>query len=203
MGAGFHNKTPTGELNLSRVAALIVDSDQFAVGILTNILRGFGLTEHSIADSAEAAKRQLSTKKFDVIFSEAVLPDMLGAEFVKWLRRSVKDDFCFLPVVVLTGHTQIGNVLAARDCGANIVVKKPVSSTVLYEHMVWAANSDRNFIETASYVGPDRRFKSIGPPDGVGRRSTDLSAEIGEASDDNLSQSEIDAFMKPVKVKVE
>ena len=93
---------------------------------------------------------------------------MLGSDFVKWLRRCDKDDFRFLPVVVLTGHTQVSNVLAARDCGANIVVKKPVSSTALFEHMVWAANTERSFIEAENYVGPDRRFKFMGPPDGVG-----------------------------------
>ena len=59
------------------------------------------------------------------------------------------------------------------------------------------------FVETPAYAGPDRRFKSLGPPGGIGRRSTDLSAEIGDASEPNLSQVEIDSFMKPVRMSLE
>ena len=73
----------------------------------------------------------------------------------------------------------------------------------MYDRVVWAVSNGRKFVETSTYIGPDRRFRNIGPPDGVGRRSTDLSVAVGEASEPNLSQGEIDSFMTPMKIKID
>jgi hypothetical protein len=82
-------------------------------------------------------------------------------------------------------------------------VKKPVSPKVLFDHIVWSASQERNFVEGDSFIGPDRRFKFTGPPDGDGRRDTDVSAEIGEATQPNLSQQELDSTFKPTRVSIE
>lgn len=88
----------------------------------------------------------------------------------------------------------------ARDCGANVVIRKPVSPQILFDRLAWVSRVQRPFIECESYIGPDRRFKSIGPPGGVGRRSTDLSADVGTAKEPNMSQDEIDMLFKPAKI---
>lgn len=190
-------------LNLSYVNALIIDDDRYAVDILTRILRGFGLNRHVVATSGAEAKVTLQNEKFDLVVCEAALPDMRADELVRWLRRLDDDKAKYVPVIILTGHTQIRNIEAARDSGANAVVRKPVSPNVLFDHLIWAANASRTFVVTATYIGPDRRFKSAGPPDGVGRRSTDLSPNVGVATEPNLSQDEIDNFMRPTKVAIE
>jgi hypothetical protein len=65
------------------------------------------------------------------------------------------------------------------------------------------AKEDRMFVETDSYVGPDRRFKREGPPAGMaGRRKEDLPMELGQATTPNLSQDQIDGMMKPMKVSL-
>jgi CheY-like chemotaxis protein len=137
------------------------------------------------------------------VIVEAVLPDMLGADLVRWMRRHSDLGIKHASIIILTGHTAAANVESARSSGVNIVVKKPVAAAALFDRIAWSAAMDRTFIDTESYAGPDRRFKSLGPPDGIGRRSTDLSAEIGAASEPNLAQSEIDSFIKPVKIKLE
>ncbi len=191
------------KLNFKAVSALIVDDDRYAVSILAQILRGFGLKHQAVAESGADAKERLSREHFDLVICEAVLPDMHAAEFVRWLRRTDNEKIKYLPVIMLTGHTQMTNITAARDCGANIVVKKPVAPNVLFDHLAWSSQTSRPFLMTESYVGPDRRFKNIGPPDGIGHRQTDLSAEIGSAIEPNMSQDEVDNFMKPTRVAVE
>ncbi|MGC5376454.1 hypothetical protein ACPXAO_23390, partial [Salmonella enterica] len=58
------------------------------------------------------------------------------------------------------------------------------------------------FVECDSFIGPDRRFKNMGPPPGTnGRRKTDVQEDLGEATAPNMSQSEIDALLKPTKVR--
>ena len=192
----------SSSINFTSVQILIVDSDQYAVDILTQILRGFEANSITVANTGADATHLLSQKKFDLVICEAFLKDMPGAELVLWMRRQPSPKIRFLPIIMLTGHTQLTNVTAGRDSGVNLVIKKPVSPGVLFDRLIWSADSPRPFLEVETYIGPDRRFKFAGLPDGVGRRATDLSAEVGAATEPNLSQDEIDSFMKPAKFSV-
>ena len=187
------------KMKLSDVTAIIIDDDRFAVTLLTQMLRGLGLETPTVVENGAAAQALLETNCYDLCICEAELTDMSGASLIKWIRR-LQTPTRYMPIVVLTGHSFMKNVLTVRDSGANLVVKKPASPQILYDHIEWSAKHSRPFVETDNYVGPDRRFKSIGPPGGVGRRETDLSSEIGDAVEPNMSQSEIDAMVKPTKV---
>jgi DNA-binding response OmpR family regulator len=187
-------------LNLGRVAALIADTDKYVLNLVTQMLRGFGLERQSAVETGAAVKDLVANGGFDLCILEASLPDISGFDVVKWIRRLDNPQIRFIPIIVLTGYTQAHSVVRARDCGANIVLKKPVSPQVLFDRIAWVAKGDRPFIECEAYVGPDRRFKSIGPPDGVGRRSTDLPPEVGAATEPNMSQDEIDSLMRPTRI---
>jgi len=187
------------KMKLSGVTALIVDSDAFAVDLLTQMLRGLGLNTPKVVDSAAAAKAAMSLNTYDLCICEAELSDCSGAELIKWIRAQ-KAPLKYLPVLVATGYSYLHNITALRDAGAHLIVRKPLSGQMLYDRIAWLANPSRSFLETDMYTGLDRRFRSMGPPDGDGRRDTDLSGDIGEATEPNLSQAEIDAMMRPTKV---
>jgi DNA-binding response OmpR family regulator len=189
-------KTP--RLNFSGVTALLVEGDRHSVSLLSEILRRFGLDSQYCVETGAEAKAHMQRIAVDFFFCEAVLPDMDGLDLVRWVRRSAPVPY--IPIVVLTGYSRVDAVVGARDAGANLVVKKPLAPQVLFDRLAWMGMGTRKFIETETYVGPDRRFKSIGPPDGLGRRSTDLSQEVGTATEPNMTQSEIDALMKPTKL---
>lgn len=191
------------KLNFTQIECLVVDADQYSTSILGQILRGFGLSKHTVTDSGEDAKQRIPKGKFDLLICDALLPDMHAGDLIKWIRRQPSLNVKYMPVVVLTGYTQFSNVVVLRDAGANIVVRKPVSPNVLFDHIAWSARTDRPFIETDTFIGPDRRFKNTGPPDGVGRRKTDLTSDIGAATEPNMSQEEIDSLLKPTKVEIE
>lgn len=190
--------------NFQSVVALVADGDTHATDISLRILRGFGVEQALSARSGEEVKQMLlAGKRVDLLVCEALLSDMRGEDLVEWIRRQEDQDFRCIPIVIVTGHTQPQNVLALRDSGANGVICKPIAAGQLFDRIVWAASSERKFVISESYVGPDRRFRNVGPPNGVGRRATDLSATVGDAVDPNLSQDEIDCFIKPMKVSIE
>lgn len=190
--------------NFKHVSALLVDDDGYACDLTGSILRNFGLAGLTTVSSGGEAQRVIeSGRQFELVICEAVLSDMLGAQFVEWVRRRPALEVKFVPIVVLTGHTQIQNVLAARDSGAHALVKKPISPSTFFERIVWAGTNTRPFVETGTYAGPDRRVRNLGPPDGVGRRETDLSTDLGAASEPNMSQAEVDSFMKPMRMSIE
>ena len=187
-------------LNLNMASALLVDSDGYARDLVVRMLRGFGLERQFVCETGGSARELVPAGGIDLCMIESKLPDMSGFDLVKWIRRLPDERVRVVPIVMLTGYTQMEAVTQARDCGANSVIKKPVSPQVLFDRIAWISKNERPFVEAQNYIGPDRRFKSIGPPQGVGRRATDLSAEIGAATEPNMSQDEIDALIKPMRI---
>jgi CheY-like chemotaxis protein len=189
-------------INLEKAAVLLVDENASGLELLGAIVSGFGVGEQLRAGSAHEAMDIVKARPVDLVLIEAQLSKMDGYEFVHWLRRSGLKPNAFVPCILVAGHTPRNKVETARDCGANYIVAKPLTPLVLLERIVFVSRDVRPFVECDSYIGPDRRFKNVGPPVGTfGRRKTDLQDELGDAQAPNMSQSEIDALLKPTKVR--
>jgi CheY-like chemotaxis protein len=160
-------------LNFSKITTLVVDGDRYSTGIVSQILRGFGLIHHLIAPTGAEAKKLLGSDKFDLMITECVLPDMNAGNLVRWVRRHVNVHIRYMPIVMLTGYAHVSNIMSARDSGVNSVVRKPVAPTTLFDHIAWSAHTERPFIESNAYCGPCRRFKFGHPLPSFNRRSTD------------------------------
>jgi two-component system, chemotaxis family, chemotaxis protein CheY len=174
-------------LNLRGAVTILVDNDHFTRSLVANMMRGFGMDSPITFDTGAAAKDYLKRHHADLCIVEAVLPDMNSAALTRWIRRQEKNPFRFIPIIVLTGYTQAKNVEAARDTGANVVVKKPVSPQTLFDHINWVARTARPFIEAGGYMGPDRRFKNALPPGAAERRAPepvdeDEDCDIGKVA---------------------
>jgi len=164
-------------LNLKGVQALLLDSDPFSRGLISSMLRGFGMDSPIIGQTGAEAMAYLNGNGVDLCIMEAMLPDMSGPELIRWLRRPEMEKIRFVPVVVLTSYAQLRFVAAARDGGANIIVRKPVSPQVLFDRITWIARVQRPFIDAGHYSGPDRRFQQVDPPDGIWKRGDDRGKE--------------------------
>lgn len=189
-------------LRLDGIRTLVVDNDPAGSTLLLEMLRGMGFTTLRQAETAKAAETAIEQDEYDLCICDAALPDASGAEFVRAIRIKPAP-LRFLPILAMTGYAAFDQVLALRDAGAHLVMKKPASPQGLYDRIAWVAQPRRGFVESETYVGPDRRFRSLGPPGGVGRRATDLSIELGAATEPNMSQDEIDCLIKPMKVMAE
>lgn len=189
------------KLDLERINVLIVDDNAQSVDILAQVMSGFGARNITRCASAKEAKAALTSSRIDFILSDAEMPGEDGYDLLRWLRREAKEPNRFAPAILVTGHTRISQVKRGRDCGAHFVVSKPIQAKVLLERVFWVARDERMFVDCDVYAGPDRRFKFEGPPPGEdGRRGNDLTAQVGDATDPNLSQDELDSMMKVGKV---
>lgn len=194
---------PGGKINLRSIRALCVDSNSQGLEILSQTLFGFGVEKIARASTGEEAKAVLTRQTVDLMLTDAILMDMSGFDLVRWLRATNLDPNRYTPVITVTGHTQQSHVLSARDCGAHFVVAKPMTPTILMQRILWVARGGRVFVESENFTGPDRRFKHHGiPGDGVGRRREDLSGAIGQATQPNLSQDEINDVVKPQRASL-
>ena len=190
-------------LNLDQARVLLIEDPQPGADILSQVFFGYGVRQPVRCISPEEAMMRLEEEPFELIVCDGDMPGGKAYDFVARLRRSPLEPNRYCPVILLTGHTPHAYVEKARDCGANFVVAKPIRPMVLLERIVWVCGDNRIFVELDSYVGPDRRFQSLGPPPGVeGRRKGDRDA-VGEARSGNLTQDEIDgAFLRAQKVKL-
>lgn len=189
-------------LNLEKATALVIDDNAQALDIIVSVLTSFGLRSIVRAGSALEAMEVVQRQPFDLILTDAHMPEMDGYEFVEWLRRKGPEPSRVTPTLVITAHTRRSQVLRARDCGANFIIAKPITPKVLLQRIFWVAKGDRMFIESEGYSGPDRRHKNLGPPaeHPNGRRRDDVPIELGAAAEPNMSQEQLDNLIKPQKV---
>lgn len=182
-------------INLRDLVILIADPSPY-IGMLTqSMLRGFGATKIVDTRTSVGAMRTLSGQKVDILLCDARLPSHGGLHLTQAIRRNTSNENRTLPILLMCSDTQISTVKNARDAGANMVIAKPMSPASLYDRLTWIAFNPRKFVDTASYFGPDRRFKIEGYPNGVGRRIGDKAVEIAEESGPALDQSEIDNLL--------
>lgn len=194
---------PQIRINLDRSVVLLVEHNPQALEALNAMFRGFGVRKQFKCTSGAEAMHYVKTQEIDLIVTDSAMPDMDGYDFIRWLRREAPEDRRFTPVIMLTGHAARTMVEKSRDSGANFVVSRPFTPELLLQRVFWVAKDERQMVVAENYVGPDRRFKNLGPPLGVkGRRKDDLSAQVGAAKDPNLDQSDIDSLFKPARVQL-
>lgn len=186
---------------LDKTEIAIIDGDTMSMNIFSQILTGLGARNFHKCFNLTDAGQLTERTELDLLIMDPASAGEGGYDFIPRLRRAARSPNRFVQTIIATGHTPQSRVRMARDTGANFVILKPIAPSVLLSRIMWLANEKRGFIESKRYVGPDRRFKFEGLPSGTtGRRSTDLEATLGEATEPNLSQLDIDALMKPRKV---
>lgn len=191
------------KLKLDGINFLLVDDNPHALQIMAQVVSGFGVRNMTKVDGAAAARQELLRGGIDIVLTDAQMPGENGYKLTEWIRREAPEPTRYVPIVIVTGHTPESDVTLGRDIGANFTIAKPLLPRVLLQRLFWISYEDRQFVQAEGYVGPDRRFKRLGPPaDTEGRRCDDLTGDLGAASQPNLSQSEIDALMKPAKVAI-
>ena len=182
-------------INLRDLVILIADPSPY-LGMLTqSMLRGFGATKVLDVRSSLGVMRTLTGQKVDILLCDARLPPHGGLNLTRAIRRNTSNENRTLPILVMCSDADVSTVKQARDAGANMVIAKPMSPSSLYDRLTWIAFNPRKFVDTATYFGPDRRFKIEGYPNGVGRRLGDKAVEIAEEIGPALAQSEIDNLL--------
>ncbi len=186
-------------INLCDLVILVADPSSYMSMLIHSMLRGFGANKVLEVRDSVGVIRALTNQKIDALICDARLPPHGGLHLTRAIRRKEDNENRTLPILIMTSDVRETTVKIARDAGANMVIAKPMSPAGLYDRLAWIAFNPRQFIDTATYFGPDRRFKIEGYPNGVGRRkgdkAVDVAAEIGPA----LGQDEIDSLFSTAR----
>jgi DNA-binding response OmpR family regulator len=151
---------------------LIVSSDRATANWISEVLRGFGpVPEMMWAGNADQAWRVLESAAAKLMFLERRGRMVDGLGLTRQLRRSSLA--CRqVPVIMLSDEATVGALRDAQSAGASEFLVRPFSSLDLGRRLDAICAGHRLWIETETYIGPDRRrFNSaIKGPDRRGRK---------------------------------
>lgn len=182
--------------DFANVSVLIVEDSSYMRHILKTLLLGLGFAHGNLHEAEDGVDAFRAFRHFpvDVILSDWEMPILNGIEFVRMIRTSVDSPNFFVPIIMVSGHSETKRIVEARDAGVNEFVVKPVSAAVLYSRLVAVVERPRQFVRTRSFVGPDRRRKVNPAFAGSDRRAATLEA-IRPLGARALSQGDVDTVM--------
>ncbi|MBM3548935.1 MAG: response regulator [Alphaproteobacteria bacterium] len=154
---------------LDRLAVLIVDDNQHMRSLVRTILESLGVSQIMEARDGAHALEKMSQTQVDLLVADWNMEPMDGLDLTRHLRTSPESPDQFVPVIMLSGHTERARVMQARDAGVTEFMAKPVSARSLYARIVSIIENPRPFVRTNDYFGPDRRRQML-PFEGPDRR---------------------------------
>ncbi|MBS0472094.1 MAG: response regulator [Proteobacteria bacterium] len=163
-----------------RLKVLVVDDNQHMRKLVLTILQAFGVIQIYEAADGNRAWAMLREANPDVVILDWMMDGMTGLDLVKLVRTSPATPNPFVPIIMLTGYTQIDHVRLARDAGVNEFLAKPVSVKSLMSRLVAVIEQPRPYVRTKSYFGPCRRRRGKDEYRGPERRVTATETFVTE-----------------------
>lgn len=153
-----------------RLKVLIADDNQHMRALVSTVLRAFGITSVHEAADTQKAWRLMELDRPDVVILDWVFDNETGLDFTRRVRTAPDSPNPFVPIIMLTGYTQLEHVRAARDMGVNEFLAKPVSAKGLLTRLTSVIEYPRPFVRTKVYFGPSRRRRRDEEYEGPERR---------------------------------
>jgi CheY-like chemotaxis protein len=157
-------------IDFNRLRLLIVEDNPYMRRIIRTLLNGFGARDVIEADDGIKGLDTFTHHAPDIVLIDWEMPECDGLRLTQMIRQSDATANPFVPIIMITGHTEKNRVTEARDSGITEFLAKPISAKSLYQRIINVVAHPRPFIRTKTYFGPDRRRGSNANYTGPERR---------------------------------
>jgi len=140
-----------------RLRFLVVDDNTYMRRIVKTLLHGFGAREVFEAEDGASALDAFASHYPDIVFTDWEMPLINGIDMTKLMRCSDNSVNPFVPIIMVTVHSERHRVIEARDAGITEFLVKPLSAQALHQRVLNVIAHPRPFIRTQTFFGPDRR----------------------------------------------
>jgi len=114
--------------------ALVVDDSRAVRMILARTLKELGFEVREAANGREALEViEIEKTEVTLVLADWNMPEINGLELLKQLRQ--KPELASLVVVMVTTETDLDQMAAALEAGANEYVMKPFTKDILVEKL--------------------------------------------------------------------
>ena len=174
--------------SLKAVQVLLVDDNQHMRSIAATVLQSAGVRMVLEAGDGAAGLEILRDPSLsvDLAIVDFNMFPLDGVEFTRLVRTSPDTANPYLPIIMMTGHSEKSRVYEARDAGVTEFVVKPITAKAILDRIQAVIMRPRDFVKNDSYFGPDRRRTNTVNYTGPLRRSNDVQPEdqTDEAADE-------------------
>src|SRR5690606_32770710 len=139
------------------------------------VLSSAGIRNVREASEGAEAFQMLRAFPIDLAIVDFNMFPLDGVGFTRLVRASPDSANIYLPIIMMTGHSEKSRVTEARDAGVNEFVVKPITAKALLDRIQAVIFKPRPFVKTETYFGPCRRRRDVEGYAGPFRRATDPS----------------------------
>jgi CheY-like chemotaxis protein len=157
-------------IDFNRLRFLVVDDNAHMRRIVRTLLHGFGTREVYEAEDGAVGLESFTQYSPDIVITDWVMPMLDGLQMVRKIRQPEGSVNPYVPIIMLSGHSEKKRIIDARDAGITEFMAKPISAKSLYQRVLNVVANPRPFIKTQTYFGPDRRRNANSGYAGVERR---------------------------------
>ena len=111
---------------IAHLSILLVEDVRATRMIVRAILHSFGIYDIVEAADGEEALAMLSQRHIDVVITDLVMQPMDGVQFTRRLRTPRNGLNNYVPILMVSGHTDIANVKDAIAAGVTEFLVKPI-----------------------------------------------------------------------------
>jgi len=149
-------------VEFNKLRFLVVDDNIHMRRIVRTLLHGFGSREVYEAEDGAAGLETFIHSAPDIIIIDWAMPIFDGLELTQMIRQPGTNGNPYVPIIMLSAHSERKRVMMARDAGVTEFMVKPISANGLYQRILNVVANPRPFIKTKTYFGPDRR-RNVNP----------------------------------------
>ena len=113
-----------------KIKVLIVDDEPDYLQTLRDMLEMNRYLVASAIDGQQALK-MIPEEQPDVILLDLIMPGMNGLEVLERIKSN--PEFKSIPVIMLTGRSEGGDITRAKECGVDDYIVKPFNRNLLLE----------------------------------------------------------------------
>lgn len=105
---------------------LVVEDEEDLLQIYSTILRE-GNYQVETVENGKDALNHLEKNNYDLVILDIKLPDIMGDEIVKTMRKKKID----IPIIIVTGYPSLSRSIDTLDLGIHEILIKPLTANEL------------------------------------------------------------------------
>ena len=165
-------------VSYDHLRALVVEDNTHMRTLLRSLLHALGLKNVIEASDGEDGFNELCARAPDLVLTDLSMAPTDGIAFTRQVRTADSSPNPYIPIIMVTGHTERPRVEAARDAGVTEFLAKPITVHNLMSRLSEIVDRPRPFVKCGSYFGPDRRRRRKDTYTGPWRRHDDFKDDL-------------------------
>ncbi len=143
--------------NLQSFKVLVADDDRNMRSILRSTLEAYGFHDIVTVSNGAQACKEFLVYRADLVITDWLMSPLSGLDVVRSIRTAPDSPDPYVPIIMLTGYSDVERVIEARDAGVTSFLAKPITAGLLFARIIEIIENRRPFVAIEKFFGPDRR----------------------------------------------